>query len=65
MPSKTEISQTPENPFVSRPALILAIVLAIAWFAVLAIAIAGSDDIRSASAYGIDDFQAETLVASR
>ncbi|MEO1159914.1 MAG: hypothetical protein AAFW74_05555 [Pseudomonadota bacterium] len=65
MSRQTEISETPENRSVSRPTLILAIVLTIAWFAMLAIAIGTSEDVKAASAYGIDNFQAETLVASR
>jgi hypothetical protein len=39
MTSQTEISEIPENRSVSRPTLILTIVLTIAWFAILAIAI--------------------------
>jgi len=65
MPSEPDISETPETRSVSRPTLILAIVLTIAWFAILAIAIGSSEDVKAASAYGIDSFQAETLVASR
>ena len=65
MPSQPDISETPETRSVSRPTLILAIVLTIAWFAILAIAIGSSEDVKAASAYGIDSFQAETLVASR
>ena len=65
MPSQPEISETPETRSVSRPTLILAIVLTIAWFAILAIAIGSSEDVKAAGAYGIDSFQAETLVASR
>lgn len=65
MPSEPDISETPETRSVSRPTLILAIVLTIAWFAILAIVIGSSEDVKAASAYGIDSFQAETLVASR
>ena len=65
MSSQSEISESPETRSVSRPTLILAIVLTIAWFAILAIAIGSSEDVKAASAYGIDTFQAETLVASR
>jgi hypothetical protein len=65
MTSQTEISEIPENRSVSRPTLILTIVLTIAWFAILAIAIGSSEDVKAASVYGIDGFQAETLVASR
>lgn len=61
----SEISEIPENRSVSRPTLILAIVLTIAWFAILAIAIGSSEDVKAANVYGIDGFQAETLVASR
>ncbi|MEO9875086.1 MAG: hypothetical protein ABJM26_16840 [Anderseniella sp.] len=65
MSSQSEISETPETRSVSRPTLILAIVLTIAWFAILAIAIGSSEDVKAASAYGVDNVQAETLVASR
>lgn len=65
MSSQFEISETPETRSVSRPTLILAIVLTIAWFALLAIAIGSSEDVKAASAYGVDNIQAETLVASR
>jgi hypothetical protein len=65
MSSQSEISQSPETRSVSRPTLILAIVLTIAWFAILAIAIGSSEDVKAASAYGVDNVQAETLVASR
>lgn len=65
MTSRTETTETPESRSISRPTLILAIVLTIAWFAMLAIAIASTDEAKSASAYGIDDLQVETLVASR
>jgi hypothetical protein len=65
MTSQTEISEIPENRSVSRPTLILAIVMTIAWFAILAIAIGSSEKVKAASAYGIDGFQAETQVASR
>ena len=65
MSSQSEIPESPETRSVSRPTLILAIVLTIAWFAILAIAIGTSEDVKAASAYGIDNFQAETLVASR
>lgn len=65
MSSQSEISDSPETRSISRPTLILAIVLTIAWFAILAIAIGSSEDAKAASAYGIDSFQAETLVASR
>jgi hypothetical protein len=65
MSSQPEISESPETRSVSRPTLILAIVLTIAWFAILAIAIGSSEDVKAASAYGIDSFQTETLVASR
>ena len=65
MSSQPEISETPETRSVSRPTLILAIVLTIAWFAILAIAIGSSENVKAANAYGIDNVQAETLVASR
>jgi hypothetical protein len=65
MSSQSEISESPETRSVSRPTLILAIVLTIAWFAILAIAIGSSEDVKAASAYGVDNVQAETLVASR
>ena len=65
MSSQSEISESPETRSVSRPTLILAIVLTIAWFAILAIAIGSSEDVKAAGAYGIDNVQAETLVASR
>ena len=65
MSSQSEIPESPETHSVSRPTLILAIVLTIAWFAILAVAIGTSEDVKAASAYGIDNFQAETLVASR
>lgn len=65
MSSQPELSESPETRSVSRPTLILAIVLTIAWFAILAIAIGSSEDVKTASAYGIDNFQTETLVASR
>jgi len=65
MSSQSEISESPETRSVSRPTLILAIVLTIAWFAIVAIAIGSSEDVKAASAYGVDDVQAETLVASR
>ena len=63
--SRPKISETPETRSVSRPTLILAIVLTIAWFAILAIAIGSSENVKAANAYGIDNVQAETLVASR
>jgi len=65
MSSQSEITESPETRSVSRPTLILAIVLTIAWFAILAIAIGSSEDVKAASAYGVDYVQAETLVASR
>jgi len=65
MSSQSEITESPETRSVSRPTLILAIVLTIAWFAILAIAIGSSEDVKAASAYGVDNVQAETLVASR
>lgn len=65
MSSQSEISESPETRSVSRPTLILAIVLTIAWFAILAIAIGSSEDVKAASAYGVDSVQTETLVASR
>lgn len=65
MSSQSEISESPENRSISKPTLILAIVLTIAWFAILAIAIGSSENVKAASAYGIDDVQTETLIASR
>ncbi len=58
-------SENPEIRSISRPALILAVVLTIAWFSMVAIAIASTGNTETASAYGIDGFQANTLVASR
>ncbi len=63
--SQSETSESPENRSISKPTLILAIVLTIAWFALLAIAIGSSENARAASAYGIDNGQTETLIASR
>lgn len=65
MSSQSEISESPETRSISKPTLILAIVLTIAWFAMLAIAIGSSEDVKAASAYGIDDVQTETRIASR
>ena len=42
MSNQSQISETPETRSVSRPTLTLAIVLTIAWFAILAIAIGSS-----------------------
>jgi hypothetical protein len=65
MASRTETSEHPEKRSVSRSTLILAIVMTIAWFALVAIAITGSANLKSASAYGIDEVQSNTRVASR
>lgn len=65
MTSRTETSQHPEKRAVSRSTLILAIVMTVAWFALVAIAITGSANLKSASAYGIDEIEGNTRVASR
>lgn len=65
MTSRTETSETPEKRAVSRSTLILAIVMTVAWFALVAIAITGSANLKSASAYGIDEIKGNTRVASR
>jgi len=65
MNRQIDISESPESRSISKPTLILAIVMTVAWFSMLAIAIASTGNIKTASAYGIDDFQTETRVASR
>jgi len=65
MNRQIDTSENPEPRSISRPTLILAIVLTVAWFSMLAIAIASTGNAETASAYGIDDFQAKTVVASR
>ena len=65
MNRQIDLSETPESRSISRSTLILAVVLTVAWFSMLAIAIAGAGNAETASAYGIDSFQASSLVASR
>lgn len=65
MNHEIDISESPESRSISKPTLILAVVLTVAWFTMLAIAISSTGNAETAGAYGIDAFQAETLVASR
>ena len=61
----TDTSETPEARSVSRPTLILSVVLTIAWFSMIAIAIASTGNAETASAYGIDTLNTATVVAAR
>jgi len=65
MNRQIDATENPETRSISRPTLILAIVLTVAWFSMLAIAIASTGNAETASAYGIDEFQTKTVVASR
>ncbi len=65
MNRQIELPESPESRSISKPTLLLAVLLTVAWFTMLAVAISSTGNAESASAYGIDGFQAETIVASR
>ncbi|MGB7205592.1 MAG: hypothetical protein WBD37_08985 [Anderseniella sp.] len=65
MTEEYDTTDAPEQRSIAKPLLTMAVVLTIAWFAIVAITIMTQKPSAGLSGYGIDDIQSATLVASR
>jgi hypothetical protein len=65
MTDEFETDLTPEKRSIAKPLLTMAIVLTVAWFAIVGVTIASQHNPDQISAYGIDDAPSLTVLASR
>ncbi len=60
-----ETEDTGKSRTIARPLLTMAIVLTVAWFAIVGVTVASQSSQGQVSGYGIDDIQATIITASR